>query len=263
MVSGQNNYVVNNNKNEKLTNKIENIIFKSAFLSCNFNKIPPLIGCLIADQYGNTIMVIEYNSKNGSNFGPIKSYLSENEKNLLEIDLISMYFSSLKTFAGQTNIQNLSNLEIHGSNIKVQIFFLFENYMIIIFLNSNTELNLKEKKQIVNYFKKNLIKYEFEFKNFNVTKSRKILSILEDKGKVWLKQINKNYLRNYKDTYLKKHETLDELTSEIEPIIKGILYEYLEHIQEDIVNNISKEIKNKIQDILFGFDPNFELNQYK
>ena len=57
-------------------------------------------------------MVFEYDNKNEGNYGPIKSYLSESDKNLLEIDLISMYFSSFKTFVGQINIQNLSNLEI-------------------------------------------------------------------------------------------------------------------------------------------------------
>jgi len=231
-------------------------LIKSAYISCNFNKIPPIIGCLIADQYGNTIMVIEHSSKNRNDFGPINSYLSENDKTFLEIDLISMYFSSLKTFAGQTNIQNLSNLEIHGSNIKVQIFFLLENYMIIIFLNSKTELSFKEKTRIVKFFEEQLTKYEFEFKHFNAAKSRKILSILEIKGKAWLKQINSDYLKAYKDIYLKKHENIDELTKEIEPMIKKILDEYLEYIHEDIVNNVSKEIKNKLQDILFEIDPN-------
>ena len=53
-----------------------------------------------------------------------------------------------------------------------------------------------------------------------------------------------------------KNEVIDELTSEIEPIIKGVLAEYLEYIPEDVEQNISKEIKSKIQDSLFGFDSN-------
>lgn len=35
------------------------------------------------------------------------AYLCEDQKNLLEMDLISMYFSSLRAFAGQTNIQKI------------------------------------------------------------------------------------------------------------------------------------------------------------
>jgi hypothetical protein len=73
---------------------------------------------------------------------------------------------------------------------------------------------------------------------------------------VWLKQLNNNHLRSFKNTYLKKHEIIDELTSEIEPVIKKVLLEYLKYIPEEIVQNISKEINTKIQDSLFGFDSN-------
>jgi hypothetical protein len=257
METHQNNiHLKKKNKNERLGENLENILVKNAYNTCNFNKIPPVIGTLIADQNGNTLMVIEYDSTKKDNFGPIKSYLSEKERNFLEIDLISMYFSSLRSFAGQTNIQNLSNLEIHGSNIKVQIFFLFDTYMIILFLNSKTEFNLKEKTLIVKYFEDKLNKYEFEFKHFNAAKSRKILGMLEVRGKVWLKQLNRNYLHTFKNTYLKKHEMIDELTRDIEPIIKDVLLEYLEYIHEDVVKNISIEIKTKIQDSLFGFESN-------
>ena len=133
MVSSQNNYLQENgNKPNEVSTNIENKLIESAYLSNNFYNIPPIFGCLIADQNGNTLMVFEYDSKNVNNYGPIKSYLSEHDKNFLEIDLVSMYFSSFKAFAGQTNIQNLSNLEIHGSNIKVQIFFLFNKNLIIV-----------------------------------------------------------------------------------------------------------------------------------
>jgi hypothetical protein len=257
MVSSQNNYP--RETDSKCSNVISNFekkLFESAYISNNFNKIPPIIGCLIADQNGNTLMVFEYDSKNNKNYGSIKSYLSEQDKNFLEIDLVSMYFSSFKAFAGQTNIQNLSNLEIHGSNIKVQIFFLYNKFMIIFFLNSRTDLNLALKTKIIEYFEDKISKFEFEFKHFNASKSRKILSILETKGKAWLKQLNKSYLKIFKDSYLKKHQIIEELSKQIEPIIKETLNEYFEYIQDDILNNVTKEIKNQIQDKLFGFNPN-------
>ena len=34
-----------------------------AIFSYNFNKIPPIIGMITADQFGNTIMVYEYENK--------------------------------------------------------------------------------------------------------------------------------------------------------------------------------------------------------
>ncbi len=229
-----------------------------ANFSYNFNKIPPIIGMIIADQFGNTIMVLEYENKPEENYGSIKSYLSEDNKSLLEIDLISMYFSSFKTFAGQTNIQNLSNLEIHGSNIKVQLYFLFDKFMVIIFLNSKVDLNLKEKEQIIQYFKEILIRYEYEFQHFNDSNSRRILTILENKGKVWLKKLNKTYIQAFQNRYLKKHEILEIVINKISPTIEKVLGEYLESIPEDFINDISRELKNKIHDKICEFNFNLD-----
>jgi len=203
-------------------------------------------------------MVLEYENKPEGTYGPIKSYLSEDNKNLLEIDLISMYFSSFKTFAGQTNIQNLSNLEIHGSNIKVQLYFLFDTYMVIIFLNSKVDLNLKQKEQVIQYFEEILIKYEFEFRHFNASNSRKTLRILENKGKVWLKKLNKTYIQAFQNNYLKKHEILEIVINKISPTIEKVLSEYLEGIPEDFINDMSRELRNKIHDKICEFNFNLD-----
>jgi len=241
------------NHGTSINGKLEEI----AYISYNFNKIPPIIGIVIADQFGNTIMVIEYDNSE-ENYDPIKSYLSEDNKNLLEIDLISMYFSSFKTFAGQTNIQNLSNLEIHGSNIKVQLYFLFDKYMVIIFLNSKLDLNLKEKEEIIQYFEQILIKYEFEFQHFNNANSRKVFRVLGNKGKLWLKKLNRTYLQTFQNNFLKKHEILDMVINRISPTIEKVLDEYLEGVPEDIINDMSRELRNKIHDNICEF--NFTLD---
>ena len=239
-------------------NVIDEKINEIAYYSYNFNKIPPIIGIITADQFGNTLMVFEYDNKDEGKYGPIKSYLSENDKNLLEIDLISMYFSSFKTFAGQTNIQNLSNLEIHGSNIKVQIYFLFDRFMVVLFLNSKVDLNLKEKTQIIQYFEDNLLKYKFEFKHFNASNSRKIIRTLEDKGKAWLKKLNKTFIHTIQNAFLKKHEILDIIMNQIAPIIETELVENLEGIPEDVIHDMSKELRNKIQDKICEFNLNLD-----
>ncbi len=252
-----NSYITSKSEYQKYNSLIENRLTEIAYRTYNFNNIPPVIGIIVSDQYGNTMMVIDYNSKDRSNYGPIKSYLIEDDKKLLEIDLISMYFSSFRTFAEQTNIKNLSHLEIHGSNIKVQIYFSYEKFMIIVFLNSNTDLNSKEKTQIIRYFEDLLAKYEYEFTNFNSTNSRRIITKLENKGKIWLKIFNTFYLKTYKEIYLKKQEIFEELMKQVGPIIQNELHVYLEYVPEDILNNVSKEIKNKIQDKLFEFNINF------
>jgi len=236
---------------QKCQDFVEKKITETTYRSHNFDAIPPIIGIIISDQYGNTLTVFEYGSKNENGYGPIKTYLSEGEKDLLEIDLISMYLSSFKIFAGQTNIQNLSHLEIYGSNIKAQIYFLFEKYMIIVFLNSNTNLNSQEKARILEYLKEKLVKYEHQFTNFNEINSRKIIGIVKRNGKKWFKKLNKDYIQAFKNLFLKKHEEIEKSMSEIGLIIQNELYAYLEYVPDEIINNLSKELKNKIQDKLF------------
>ena len=240
--------------NEKI---LSDKLIKIAELSYNFNKIPPIIGIIVANKFGNTLLVLEYGNEPKHNYGPIKSYLSEDDKNFLDIDLISMYFSSFKAFAGETNIQNLSNLEILGSNIKIQIYFLFDKYMIIIFLNSKVDFNLKEKTQIIRFFEEKLERYEFEFTHFNAISSRKIIRIIQDKGTLWFKHLNKHYIQTFENEFLKKHEMIAIVMDKITPIIQKELGENLLGLPEDIIRNVSKEIRNKIQDKICEFNLDF------
>lgn len=241
---------------------VEQRLTETAYRSNNFNIIPPIIGIIIADQYGNTISVFEYNSNDSDKYGPIKSYLSKDHENFLEIDLVSMYLSSFKIFAGQANIKNLSHLEIYGSNIKAQIYFLLEKFMVIVFFNSSTDLNSKERAEVIKYCEDKLIKYESEFATFNETKSRETLSMLEQRGKKWLKKFNIHYIQTYKNMYLKKHETTEELMKQLSLIIQSEIDEYLNYVPDEIINNFSKELKNKIQDRLFEINLN-EPEKYK
>ena len=235
---------------------VEKKLTETAYRTHNFNVIPPIIGIIIADQYGNTIAVFEYDSNDDDKYKPIKSYLSEDQKNLLEIDLVSMYLSSFRIFAGQANIKNLSHLEIYGSNIKSQIYFLLKKFMVIIFLNSNTDLNSKERAQVIKYCEDELVNYKSEIVNFNDTNSRETLSMLEHKGKKWLKKFNIRYIQTYKNIYLRKHETTEELMNQLGLIIQSEINEYLNYVPDEITNNFSKELKNKIQDKLFEINLN-------
>ena len=235
---------------------VEKKLTETAYRSHNFNVIPPVIGIIISDQYGNTITVFEYDSNDDDDYGSIKSYLSEDHDNLLEIDLVSMYLSSFKIFAGQANIKNLSHLEIYGSNIKAQIYFLLEKFMVIIFLNSNTDLYSKQRTQVIKYCEDKLTRYESEFGNFNDTSSRELLSLLEQKGKRWLKRFNIRYIQTYKNIYLRKHETTEELMDQLGSIIQSEISEYLNYVPDEIINNFFKELKNKIQDKLFEINLN-------
>jgi hypothetical protein len=122
--------------------------------------------------------------------------------------------------------------------------------MVIIFLNSNTNLNSKERAQVIKYCEDKLIKYESEFDNFNDTQCRDTLSILEQRGKKWLKKFNTRYIQTYKNIYLRKHETTEELMDQLGIIIQSEIIEYLNYVPDEITNNFAKELKNKIQDKL-------------
>lgn len=220
----------------------------------NFNGIPPIIGALIGDQYGNALLSFEYKSSD-SNYKPIRYYLSGNDKDLIELDLISMYFSSFKVFAGQANIKNLSNLEIHGSNIKTQIYFRFSDYIIIVFLNSNTNLNSNDRAEMIHYFERLLEKYDSELKTFNLNSSRETLRRLTKDGNLWLKKFNRTYLKKYQKQYLKKHENIERISNNLCKIIEQELSEYLGKIDEDITFNLLREINSKLQDELFHHLP--------
>ena len=229
----------------KHKNFSEKLLAEFALNENNFDEIPPFIGFLLADLYGNAIMTFEYNNKK---FGTIKSHLSEDNNNLLEIDLVSMYFSSFSTFASNTNIQNLNHLEIHGSNIKILLYFLFKKFMVIIFLNSNTLLSSKLEEIILEYFKDLIQIYQDDLINFNCEEAKKNIKILKNKGKSWLIKLNNHYIYNFKNGILMKFHYIDNFMEKIDPIIKNELNEYLEGAPESIVDDMAREIKNKMQD---------------
>jgi hypothetical protein len=240
---------------------VEQNLAKVACISNHFNEIPPIIGFIVADQYGNTILRIEYNLDENREYGPISSYLTAEDKNLLSFDLITMYLSSFKSFACQTKIDNVSHLEIHGTSIKISIFFLTYDYILMIFLNSRTYIHKNFQSYILNYFEEKFQKYKYEFTNFNESKSKRLLALIAVRGANWLQKINHYYLHKYQNQYLSNHLVIEELIEEIDPIIKKALQNYLEHFPDDIICDLTKELSHKIHNILLKFKINLEAPQ--
>jgi fluoride ion exporter CrcB/FEX len=210
------------------------------------NTIPPIIGILFADIFGNAIMTFEYSTPN-SRYGSIKSYLI-NEDNSMEIDLVSGFFSSFSTFASTTNIKDLSHLEVHGSNYKIQIHFLFDKFMAIVFLNSNTVLSLKRHEELLRYLKNVLKNNEVALVNFNNRESKATLKELKKKGNIWLKRFNKDYVEHFKKQYQIRFSTVEDFVENLDPIIKKELVGYFPKVPKEVINDLRREIKNKIQD---------------
>ncbi|MFX1346675.1 MAG: hypothetical protein ACFFAI_16380, partial [Promethearchaeota archaeon] len=74
-----------------------------------------------------------------------------------------------------------------------------------------------------------------------------------NKGKIWLKKLNKTYIQAFQNKYLKKHEVLERVISRISPTITKILGEYLKGIPKEFIDDMAKELKNKIHDQICEF----------
>ena len=232
----------------------EKSLIEFTYRENNFNIIPPFVGVLFADLFGNAIMTYEYD--NNSSYGSIKSYLTDNKESLLEIDLVSMYFSSFSIFASNNNIRDLSYLELHGSNLKIQISFLYDKFMIIIFLNSNTILSPKTQEQILKHFEDLIKNHGDSLVDFNNVDSKGVIRDLSYKGRSWLKKLNKHYIQDFKKGYLMKSDYIECFIEKIDPIIKNELDEYLQNVPEDIITDLSREIKEKIHNEVFELASN-------
>lgn len=232
---------------EKIINK-KLIKFKN--YKNQFSKIPPIIGLICAKKNGNIVFQLESTLKNKS-FKSLKECLTENDSKPIELDLISMYLSSFKIFAEQTNIKNLSHLEIYGSNIKAQIYFYIQDFIIILFLNSNTKLYHPFKSQILEYVENVIKSNHLILENSNQDASREKIPEIEELGSFWIEELNKKYIKSYNKEYLNTYFNSKEIINELLPIIEKELVYYFDSIPEDTISNIMKEIKTKIQDKIY------------
>jgi hypothetical protein len=238
--------------------RFEKIFFKLACKSKNFDVVPPIFGIIVGDCYGNILMFNEFDSENNNNYGSLEFYLLCKSREVLS--LVPSFFSAFIALSKELNLRNMTHLEINSSNIKIRTFFLFKKYTIIVFLNSNTIFFSNIKSQILDHFYELLQKYDYEFSNFNFPKSRAIIHNLELKGKSWLEKLNSNYMNEFREDYSRKHENIDMFIKDVhKKIIQKTLREYCEdnefltYESEFMINNISREIKNKIEEKLYEF----------
>jgi hypothetical protein len=75
---------------------------------------------------------------------------------------------------------------------------------------------------------------------------------------IQIKKLNKIYIKTSQNNYLRKHEILDIVINKISPTIEKVLGEYLEGIPEDFINDMSRELKNKIHDEICEFKFNLD-----
>ena len=182
-----------------ISNNIKSVVLEGYTcekLELNFSKleIPPFLGCFVADKNGKTL--IKFEIFEGALDFFIKEGLNDKKKNnCLDIELIPMFISALERFSAEINIKDLAGFKLEGKNIKLQTFFDFEDYSVIFLLNPEIDVKLVES-QIMTYFSFLFDVYHIEFQNFKKMSSVDYISHLELIGRIWLKDLNKIYLKN-------------------------------------------------------------------
>ena len=155
-------------------------------------KNSPFLGCFIADKDGKTLFKFEI-FQGALDFSIKWDTKNEARKSCLDIELIPMFISALERFSQEINIKDLPGFKLEGKNIKLETLFSFDNYSIIFILNPNVNLKLV-KERIEKYFTYLFEVYKEDFASKLKLSSIAFISHLELLGKLWLEDLNKNYL---------------------------------------------------------------------
>jgi hypothetical protein len=160
--------------------------FELASKSLRFTA-PPIIGFFIADKSGTIILTCELFTGALEHF--IKRDIKdENTKSNFDIELIPPFICALESFADQICVENLAELKIKGTNIKLHTIFCFSQYTITFFLSPLFKIKPFEN-MICDYFFKLFEENKTEFENIYKQSSRELLSQIELKGRSWLKNL--------------------------------------------------------------------------
>lgn len=149
------------------------------------DKIPPVIGCLISDKDGKSIVSFEVFK------GAIQFFMKH--KKQFKMDLIPMYVSAIELLSQELNIQGLPGIDINGDNLKLKIYFTFEKFTATLFLNPKIDFSRIEdltKSYLSNLFEE----FDHEFKNSKHVNSNEFITFLERVGLCWLLDLNDEYL---------------------------------------------------------------------
>ena len=174
---------------------LDDYICENFDLNLSKSEIPAFIGCFVADKDGKTLLKFEI-FQDALNFFLKRDI--DGKESRLDIELIPMFISALERFSAEINIKDLAGFKLKGKNIKLQTFFDFEDYSVIFLLNPEVDIKLVDS-QIRTYFSFLFEVYHNEFQSFRKMSSVDYISHLELIGRIWLKDLNKIYMKLLRD----------------------------------------------------------------
>ncbi|MBD3187419.1 hypothetical protein GF325_11360 [Candidatus Bathyarchaeota archaeon] len=144
---------------------------------------PPILGCIVADKIGRTLIATEA----GDDI--FNDYLGITYQG--ELDLIAPFVSALEHFSKEIKIIDMGDFKLHGTFISLYVIG-FDNFLVIFFLNPNT--NEDGLKKDLHQFISTLINENREIfeKALNLG-SVNILMPMDEKIKDWLVATNEIY----------------------------------------------------------------------
>lgn len=186
-------------------------------------KMPPIIGAIIADKDGRSLLKFElFNDA-------LKKFITKsipNDETIIpvEIDLIPMFISALEKFSLELNIQDLAGFGLKGRNLKMHIF-TYEDFTITVFMNPN--INLKAIENQINRYFENIFKdYKEKFDRGLRTGMLDDLLEIEDIGRTWLIELNKSYQNMIINSEIIDQEHAQVLYDEIDVLYDDINEEF-------------------------------------
>jgi hypothetical protein len=139
---------------------------------------PQIIGCLVADKDGKTLLKFEAFK------GSLDHYLQSEKQS--DVELIPMFLSAMVRLSSQFNFQKLSSLDVKSANLIMTVFF-FERYIITFLSKVGVKVSIIEVREFFTpFFKKHEIILDKYFQRGIIIED----DILNGEGNCWIKTLN-------------------------------------------------------------------------
>jgi DNA-binding PadR family transcriptional regulator len=209
----------------------------------DFKPSPPILGFMIADKDGKTLMISEVHE------GVFKNFLTTDEQNTqTDPELIPMFISALEKFSTEIHINNLSGFSLQGTNIKMETI-RFELLTVTYFMSGTTNINpLKD--EVYDWFNQLITENEKDFEKAIILGDVSDLVELSKKGQEWLNELNQKYKKLAINLDIFDFKQATDLYEKLDKIFQKIQVDYSVQIQK-----IKKLKKNLMKAV---YEENFE-----